>query len=61
MEYAAKGRAWSASLGVNNVANKVYFLNTFDTSAFGEPTIEGQPGYPREWYLTFRHEFGGGT
>jgi len=61
LEYAAKGRTWSAALGVNNVANKVYFLNTFDTSAFGEPTIEGQPGYPREWFLTFRHEFGGGT
>ncbi len=57
LEYANNDRDWVASVGVENIANKVYFLNVFDLTAFGEPTVEGQPGKPRTWYLTVRRNF----
>ena len=53
---AAKGR-WTAALGGTNVSNKEYFLNKFDLTPFGQNTVEGQPGRPREWYLTMSHRF----
>ena len=28
-----------------------------DLTAFGEPTVEGQPGKPRTWYLMVRRNF----
>jgi iron complex outermembrane receptor protein len=57
LEYAAGERAWTAAAGVNNVANKFYWVNIFDLTAFGEPTIEGQPGKPRTWYFTLTRNF----
>jgi iron complex outermembrane recepter protein len=57
LEYAATDRSWVTAFGVSNLFNKVYFLNTFDTTPFGEPTIEGQPGAPREWYFTITRNF----
>ena len=57
IEYAAMDRKWTTAVGINNVANKQYWLNIFDLTAFGEPTIEGQPGAPREWYLTVTRKF----
>jgi iron complex outermembrane receptor protein len=57
LEYATKDRTWTAAVGVNNVANHFYYLNKFDLTAFGEPTIEGQPGQPRTWFLTARRNF----
>jgi iron complex outermembrane receptor protein len=59
LEYAGHDRQWTLAFGIYNVANKIYFQNTFDTSAFGEPTIEGQPAPPRQWYITATHKFGG--
>jgi iron complex outermembrane receptor protein len=59
IEYASQNRDWTLAVGVNNVTNKVYFLNIFDLSVFGEPTVEGQPGKPRAWYLMATHKFGG--
>ncbi|HVO45747.1 MAG TPA: TonB-dependent receptor [Steroidobacteraceae bacterium] len=57
IEYSPETRKWTASAGVNNLTNKVYYLNTFDTTPFGEPTVEGQPGMPRAWFLSVRHTF----
>jgi hypothetical protein len=39
------------------VTDKQYFLNKFDLTAFGQPHTEGQPGRPREWYLSFTRNF----
>jgi iron complex outermembrane receptor protein len=57
LEYANKDRAWTAAVGINNVTNKFYWQDIFDLTAFGEPTIEGQPSAPRMWYLTVRRNF----
>jgi hypothetical protein len=32
---------------------------SFDLRAFDLGTVKSQPGRPREWSLTFRHDFGG--
>ncbi len=57
IQYATKDQHWTAAVGVENFTNKFYYLNKFDLTAFGEPTVEGQPGPPREWYLTVRRNF----
>jgi iron complex outermembrane receptor protein len=57
MQYSTKDHNWTAAVGVENFTNKFYYLNKFDLTAFGEPTVEGQPGAPREWYLTVRRNF----
>jgi iron complex outermembrane recepter protein len=57
LEYANKDRLWVAAAGINNVTNKFYWQDIFDLTAFGEPTIEGQPNAPRMWYLTVRRNF----
>jgi iron complex outermembrane receptor protein len=57
LQYATKDQHWTAAFGVENLTNKFYYLNKFDLTAFGEPTVEGQPGPPREWYLTLRRNF----
>lgn len=59
LEYASQDRVWTVALGATNVTDKTYLLNIFDLSPFGEPTIEGQPGEPRSWYITATHKFGG--
>ncbi len=51
IEWASADRTWTAAVGVQNLANKEYYLNKFDLSGFGQPTTEGQPGAPREWYF----------
>jgi iron complex outermembrane receptor protein len=57
IEYATTDRTWTAALGVSNLTDKSYILNIFDLTAFGEATIEGQPGQPRMWYVTMRRNF----
>jgi iron complex outermembrane receptor protein len=57
LEYATSARAWSMSLGVTNLTGEDYFLNIFDLTSFGQPTIEGQPGRPREWYFQVVRNF----
>ena len=57
IEYATANRTWTAAFGVTNLANKKYNLNRFDLTAFGQPTTEGQPAHPREWYVTVRRNF----
>ena len=57
VEYANSDRAWTLAAGVNNVNDHEYYLNIFDLSTFGEPTIEGQPGKPRTWFFTVTRNF----
>jgi iron complex outermembrane receptor protein len=57
LEWASPDRAWTTAAGVQNVANKEYYLNKFDLSGFGQPTTEGQPGAPREWYVSVSRNF----
>jgi iron complex outermembrane recepter protein len=56
-EWASMENTWTAAVGVNNLTDKDYYLNKFDLAAFGQPTIEGQPGRPREWYVSFTRNF----
>jgi len=55
--YATSDGKWTAAFGINNATDKRYYLNKFDLAAFGQPTIEGQPGKPRTWYVTVRRNF----
>ena len=57
VEWASPDRTWTSALGVQNLANKQYYLNKFDLSGFGQPTTEGQPGAPREWYMSVSRNF----
>ena len=57
LEWSSPDRAWTSSVGVQNLANKQYYLNKFDLSGFGQPTTEGQPGAPREWYVSVSRNF----
>jgi len=57
LEWASPDRGWTAALGATNITDKTFYLNKFDLSAFGQPTTEGQPGSPREWYITVSRNF----
>jgi iron complex outermembrane receptor protein len=57
LEWANPGREWTIAAGATNVTDKQYFLNKFDLTAFGQPHTEGQPGRPREWYVSFTRNF----
>ena len=57
LEWASPDRSWTTAVGVNNLTNEDYFYNKFDLSAFGQPTTEGQPGSPTEWYISFTRNF----
>lgn len=48
---------WTATFFVTNLTNKQYFINTFNLTPFGEGTIVGQPGMPREYGITFQRRF----
>ena len=57
LEWTNPDGSWRVAGGVNNATDEEYFLNLFDLSPFGQPTTEGQPGRPEEWYLSFTREF----
>ena len=57
IEWGSPDRSWTSAVGVQNLANKQYYLNKFDLSGFGQPTTEGQPGAPREWYFSVSRNF----
>ncbi|HVS76401.1 MAG TPA: hypothetical protein VHE11_05665, partial [Steroidobacteraceae bacterium] len=48
---------WTAALFITNLADKHYYINTFNLTAFGEGTIVGQPGAPREYGITLERRF----
>jgi iron complex outermembrane recepter protein len=58
LTYETPDQDWSLSFAISNIADEFYHLNVFDLRAFGNPTLEAQPGRPQEWSLTFRHNFG---
>jgi iron complex outermembrane recepter protein len=57
LEWGSPENTWQTAVGVNNVADEDYFLNKFDLTGFGQPTLEGQPGMPRNWYVQFTRNF----
>jgi iron complex outermembrane receptor protein len=57
--YETPNRDWSLSYALTNASDEFYLLNIFDLRAFDLGTVKSQPGRPREWSLTFRHNFGG--
>jgi iron complex outermembrane recepter protein len=57
IEWASAENTWKFALGATNLTNEEYYLNKFDLTAFGQPTVEGQPGAPREWYVQFTRNF----
>lgn len=48
---------WRAAVGATNLTDEEYYLNKFDLTLFGFPHVEGQPGAPKEWYLSFKRNF----
>ena len=57
VEWASPDRDWTITVGGTNLSDKEYFLNKFDLTGFGQPTVEGQPGRPAEWFVTFQRNF----
>jgi iron complex outermembrane receptor protein len=47
---------WQSSVAVTNFTNRFYYINKLHAMA---PTniVQGQPGAPREWLVTVRHNF----
>jgi len=57
IEWSSPEDNWRVAVGATNLTDKEYYLNKFDLTAFGQPTLEGQPGAPREWYVQFQRNF----
>jgi iron complex outermembrane receptor protein len=57
LEWASPEDSWRVAVGASNITDEKYYLNKFDLTAFGQPTLEGQPGAPREWYVQFTKNF----
>jgi iron complex outermembrane receptor protein len=57
LTYQNDGNDWMVALGATNLFNKRYYYNIFDLVPFGQVGTEGQPGRPREWYLTVKKSF----
>ena len=57
IEWASPEDTWRIALGATNLTDEEYFYNKFDLTAFGQPTLEGQPGPPQEWYVQFTRNF----
>jgi iron complex outermembrane recepter protein len=57
IEWSSSEDTWRVALGATNLTDEEYYLNKFDLTAFGQPTLEGQPGAPREWYIQFQRNF----
>jgi iron complex outermembrane receptor protein len=57
VDYTTSDGAWTAGLGVTNLTGEDYYYNIFDLSAFGQPTIEGTPSRPREWFISVTRQF----
>jgi iron complex outermembrane receptor protein len=57
VDYTAAAGLWSAGLGVTNVTAERFYYNILDLTIYGQPTTEGQPSRPREWYLSVSRYF----
>jgi iron complex outermembrane receptor protein len=57
VDFTTSDGAWTVGAGVTNLTEEEYYYNIFDLSAFGQPTIEGTPSRPREWFLSITRQF----
>ena len=57
LQWASPDNKWKVAVGGTNVGDEEYYLNKFDLTLFGQNTVEGQPGRPAEWYVTFGRNF----
>jgi iron complex outermembrane receptor protein len=57
LTYHNDGDDWMVAIGATNLFDKRYYYNIFDLVPFGQIGTEGQPGRPREWYLTVKKSF----
>jgi iron complex outermembrane receptor protein len=57
LQWESADNTWTAALGGTNVTDEEYLLNKFDLTFFGQNTVEGMPGRPAEWYVTFGRNF----
>jgi len=57
MTYVNDDGDFQMAIGATNVFDNQYYLNVFDLTAFGQPSTEGQPAAPREWYIQLKKSF----
>jgi len=57
LQWESPDSAWTVAVGGTNVTDEEYWLNRFDLTLFGQNTVEGQPGRPAEWYVSFGRQF----
>jgi iron complex outermembrane receptor protein len=57
LTWAARSDAWQASLEVQNVTDKLYFITKYDLIAAAGGIQSGQPALPRTWAVTFKRRF----
>jgi iron complex outermembrane receptor protein len=57
VDFTTSDGAWVVGAGVTNLTEEEYYYNIFDLSAFGQPTIEGTPSRPREWFISISRHF----
>lgn len=57
LQWESPDSKWTAAVGGTNVTDEEFFLNIFDLTVFGQNTVEGQPGRPAEWYVSFGRSF----
>jgi iron complex outermembrane recepter protein len=55
--WASADNDWLVTLGITNMSDEEYYLNSFDLTGFGQPTSEKQPGRPQEWFVKFQRNF----
>lgn len=57
LQWESPESKWTVAVGGTNVTDEDYLLNKFDLTFFGQNTVEGQPGHPAEWYVSFGRNF----
>ena len=57
LTYDNTDHGFTVALGATNLFDKFYYVNLFDYQGIGFPQTDGQPGRPREWYLTLGKRF----
>lgn len=57
LTYVNREHDFDVAIGVTNLFDKFYWRNYFVYQSIGYPQINGQPGTPREWYLTVGKRF----
>ncbi len=55
--YDIPDKGFSIALGVTNLFEEEYYHNLFILQDSGQSNVQGQPGAPREWYLTLSKNF----